>query len=557
MRNFSINEDLVPDAPKRVLTPAASGLPWKAARRLLCISSLLALSACDLSPDLKMPEFFKPASFKEDVAVEAATVEPATDGKWKRFDETAKISEFAWWRMFNDPVLDALEEAAMKDSASLEAAINRVKRARGVADNSDAALYPTVGAGFGPVRQKPSPASIEPTLPPGTTATTKPYTLYNFNGTISYELDLFGRNRATARASHFDAEAEADNYLAARLALQADVAQTYFRVIGLRQEASILKRNLAAREEVLKLTRNQQSVGEIDALPVSAIETDVANVKADAAVVAQALAVQEHALAVLIGQPPSELKLETKDLTAPPPSVPAGIPSTLLERRPDIKRAEQQIAAANERIGVARTGYFPDISLSAMGGFTSGELSDLFEWSNRTWLIGPLAGTILTQPIFEGGKVAAAKAQSEAGFATATATYREAVLQAFREVEDQLSGLRHASDQGKAVDEALAAATRSYTIATDRYKVGYASYLDQLDAERSLLAAKRSKVRVMAERYITTVQLVRALGGSWQAPSTPEPVAAVAPVEKPADAVTAAPENSSGNWYDPIVDLVY
>jgi multidrug efflux system outer membrane protein len=252
-------------------------------------------------------------------------------------------------------------------------------------------------------------------------------------------------------------------------------------------------------------------------------------VQGDAASVAASRAANEHALAVLVGKPPSELTAQVPPLNAAPPSIPAGIPSSVLERRPDIKRAVSGIAAANARIGVARTGYFPDISLSAMGGFSSGDLSDLFKWSNRTWLVGPMAGTVLTQPIFEGGRLSAAKAQSQADYGVAVAEYRSAVLQAFREVEDQLSGLRYTNEQAKAARTGLASANRAFTVADARFKAGYSSHIDYLDAQRSKLSAERSDIQQRGNQYITTIQLVKALGGSWQAPTTPETTAPVAP----------------------------
>ncbi|MES2984609.1 MAG: efflux transporter outer membrane subunit [Pseudomonadota bacterium] len=501
---------------------------------LLASASLLALTACDLSPDYTLPNFALPSLFKEDTVVAEATVEPATDGKWKRFDEKAKVEEFAWWRMFNDPALDALEEQAMKDNPSLEAAAERVNRARAVADNQDASLFPTLSAGFGPSRQLQSPASIKPNLPPGTAAVTKPYTLYDAKGTISYELDLFGKNRNLSRAAADDAQAEENNYRAARLNLQAEVAQAYYRLAALRMESAIVQKTIATRSDAFALTRKKREVGEVDDLIVASSETDLANVQADAAVLAQNQALQEHALAILVGKLPSELTVGAIALNAKPPVVPAGLPSTLLERRPDIRVAEKQIAAANARIGVARTGYFPDISLSATGGFTSGELSDLFEWSNRTWLIGPLAGTILTQPLFEGGRLAAQLAQSKADYAASVATYRGSVLQAFREVEDQLSGLRNLSDQAAATSTALRSATRANDVAKQRYDVGYASHLEYLDAQRSFLNAQRGQVQVLGNRYVTTIQLVKALGGSWQAAPLPEKLAE--PISTPAAA---------------------
>lgn len=498
---------------------------------LLMGVSLVALNGCDLSPDFKLPYLFVPEGYKEEVAAEAPSVEPATDGKWKRSDEKAKIEEFAWWRMFNDPALDGLMEQAMKDNPSLDAARERVNSARAAAGIRDADLYPSIEVGVGPERQRQSPAAQEPNLPPGTTPVVKPYTLYNARGTISYELDLFGRNRNLARAAWFDADSEANNYRAARLSLQTEIAQTYYRLAALNAEEKILTRSVAARMESLKLTRNKYELGNVDALALSSQETDLAAVKVDAAGVAQNRAAAEHALAVLVGTSPSELKTDIIVLKAKPPTVPAGMPSSLLERRPDIQRAVNSIAAANARIGVARTGYFPDISLSATGGFTSGELSDLFKWSNRSWMIGPLAGTVLTQPIFEGGRIAATKAQSDANYAIAVADYRTSVLQAFREVEDQLSGLRYASEQASAAESGIQSATRALKVAQERYNVGYSSNLEYLDAQRSELAAQRSKVQVLGNQYVTTIQLVKALGGSWQAPVKP---VEAAPAAEPA-----------------------
>ena len=578
MRSFRIIEgDLVPYVS---LTPAGwlsiaygiaslalleSRLARSATRGIascVCIAALLA--GCDLSPDLIMPDVFKPASFKESAAAvdtNAAPVAPATDGKWKRFDDKAQIDEFAWWRMFSMPELDALMEQAMKDNPTLDVAAERVNNARAMTDSEYAKLYPTVGVGFGPSRQLTSPASIKPNIPPGTTITTKPYTLYTANATIGWDTDLFGQHRAQARAAAKDADAEQNTYRAARLGLQADLAQTYFRLAALRQENDILQKTLKTREQTLKYTQQKYDVGAIDSLSLSKEEADIAGVQSDAASVQQQVDVAEHALAVLIGTPPSELTVKVKQLNLAPPAIPAGIPSTLLERRPDIKQAADQIAAANERIGVARSGAFPNISLSAMGGFVSGDLSHLFQWSNRSWLIGPLAGTILTQPIFEGGQLAAQRAQADSGYKSAVASYRGSVLSAFGEVEDNLSGIRNAADQVKATNADVAAAKRAYDVAKQRYDVGYSSHLEFLDAERTLLAAQRTKVAVVGNQYITTVELVKALGGSWVTPvKTDAPVAAAAPVAPaPAvvdDAVTPGEPSMVERWWGDVSDSV-
>jgi len=510
-------------------------------KKLLATASMLMLSACDFAPDLVMPDITVPQMFKEGAST-AETVEPASDGKWKRFDDKAKIEEFAWWRMFNDAGLDALEEMAMKDNPSLEVAAARLEKARAEVTDADADLYPEISVGAGPTITRTSPDSIRPKG----FAYTKAHTTYAARGTINYEFDLFGKYRNLSKIAEMNAEGEDQNYRAARLSLQAELAQSYFQLAALKAELDLLERSAKTREQALTLTQKKHEVGAVDDAALAAAQSDLATVAAERAGVAQQRAVQEHALAILVGQAPAALNVDPALLNQAPPVIPAGMPSHLLERRPDIQAAVKSIAAANANIGVARTGYFPDISISTVGGFASGELSDLFKWSNRTWTIGPLAGTMLTQPIFEGGRLSAAIAERNADYTGAVASYRGTVLQAFREVEDNLSGLRNLSEQGAATDNAVAAATRTEAIAQARYQEGATSYLEPLDAERSLLAAQRSAVQVMGNRYITTVQLVKALGGSWQTPPVKTPDITTQPMapanaDAPAATVTQEP----------------
>lgn len=500
--------------------------PWRVTRGLL-LASVLVLSACDLSPEYKLPELFGSSLFKEEAAPaadadapqvkeDAPEVKPAGDISWKRVDEKAKIEEFAWWRMFGDPALDALEEQAMKDNPSLEVAAQRVRSARGLAGVSEANLYPTIDATAGPMRQKPAAANINGSFPQPVPIRTKPYTTYTAQGTVMYELDLFGMNRNTARAANHDADAEANNYRAARLALQTDVAQAYFQYAALKAESDLLERTLKDRRAALKLTRQKRDVGTIDDLVLSSSETDLANVEADRAAVAQQLATVEHMLAALLGVTPAELKLGDVKLAATPPQIPAGLPSTLLERRPDIQAAAEKIAAANARIGAARAGYFPNISLSGVFGYSSTEMGDLFKKGNDFWSIPAANAMLLTQPIFQGGRITSTLDARKADYEGAVASYRGAALQAFREVEDTLSNLRTLREQAAARNVAYGAAKRAYTVAKQRYDVGYSSHLDFLDAERSYLAAERSNVQVTGQRFVATVQLVKALGGSWE-----------------------------------------
>lgn len=491
----------------------------------------IAISGCDLSPDYTLPTISMADFIKNDkktplLAVAPITtqkeVAPIADGRWKRFDPYTKHQAIAWWRMFDDSTLNALMEQALKNNPSLREAIERVKAARGFADESGAPLLPSVSVGFGPERLQQSSAAINANLPPSARIRTKPYTLYTARGTISYELDVFGKNRATARAASHDAQAQMYDYLAARTALEAEIVQTYFRLISQREEERLVNEDLAAFDESLTLMRERFRIGDVDRVALAALEQNFALAQSNAATAANARAVTEHALAELMGIVPSALSLKTHALTQPPPLVPAGLPSSLLERRPDIKSAANKIAAANERIGVARSGYFPDISLSASGGTAASVIEDLFKWSSRTWALGPLAGTILTQPIFEGGRLAAVRAQADANYHAAVARYKASVLKAFREVEDQLSYVQQSAIASQAAMHAERAARQAFTVIGARYHVGAVSKPEYLTSKREWLQAERNKIQATGQYYIATVQMVKALGGSWQAIPPPE-----------------------------------
>lgn len=523
-------------------------------RRLLLITSILSVSACDLSPDFTLPEMLTPETYKEapttaeDTDANAGPVlDPADNVKWKRVDEKAKIEEVAWWRMFNQPELDSLMEEAMKDSPTLEVAAQRVAQARGTAEISGASLLPSISAGFGPERQKQSGDSINASFPSPTPAVTKPYTLYTARGSITYELDLFGKNRNTTRAAERDADAEENNYRAARLALQADIAQAYFEHASLVAERDILMKAMETRTTTRDQIKSKFNVGLVDDLTLANAEIELNTAQSDFAAVTQQLKANEHRIAVLIGSNPSQIRLGNSKLTSPPPVVPAGIPSELLARRPDVQAAAQQMAAANARIGAAKAGYLPDISLSASGGYSAADLGDLFRKGNEFWLLGPIAGsTILTQPIFEGGRLSGTLHQRKAVYEGAVASYKNAVLNAFREVEDNLSAVTQLNEQHKSRRAAVASGTRAFNVATERYDIGYSSQLEYLDAQRGLLAAERGEVQTLGQRYIATVQLIRALGGSWVTASPAKTVTdkVVVPSETAPDVKTEKPEAS-------------
>lgn len=504
---------------------------------MISLLAFTALTACDLAPDFKKPEVEVPAAFKE---VSSDDTSPVTDGSWQ-LSNPAMAEQFAkgeWWRVFNDATLDELIAAAHAQSPTLEAARERLNQARQTTRVAESNLYPDVNLNAGVTRQQDSPAN--PFIPPGTTL--KPYTLYNANTSISYGLDIFGRARNTALAAELREQEQEQLYRAARITLEADVAETYYTLRALRSEEALLQNTLKLRKETYDLTRKRYEIGDVSDLDVARAEGEFATTKADLFAVGQQRAVTEHQLAILTGKPPASFAVATKEIITAPPAIPAGLPSTLLERRPDIAQAEREMAARNAEIGLARAAFFPSIDLFARFGFQASEAGDLFKWSSRTWLLGPLSGTEMTLPLFAGGRNVANLALSKASWREGVANYRAQVLVAFKETEDAISGVRSAKGQSAAQDEAAAAAARAYKIARLQYENGFIGYLDSIDAQRTMLAAQRGQVQSRGAQYVATITLIRALGGGWDMPAVaaPQPAKAAESAARPTPTVKPA-----------------
>lgn len=508
-----------------------------AMHRFLALSSVLMLVACDLAPKTATPETKTPAQFKEAESADGTAVE---DGNWKRFDEgaAARFGKGEWWKAFGDARLDALVTAGMKHSPTLAAARERLIQSRSQLDVARSAWLPDVTAGAGANRQRYSSAN-----PMAGGAAPKPYTLYRAQAGIDYDLDIFGRTRNTVKAARSRAEEQKALLAATRLTLQAEIAHNYFALLSLSEEEAMLKRSHTLREETLNLTRTKYEVGEVSDLDVARAEGELATTESELLAVTQERATTEHLLATLTGTTPADFALaectlkpgihRSCDLLAPPPHIPAGLPSALLERRPDISAAAHELAARTAEIGIARAAFFPSINLTSNFGYEADTLGSLFEWSSRTWLIGPASGTFLSLPIFTGGRNTANLMLSKSSYREQVATYRGTVLSAFREVEDALVTARVAREQALSQKRALNAGTRAYRIARLQYQDGYAGYLEMIDAERSLIAAARGEVQARGQQYIATVMLIQALGGGWD-----EAAAATTPTK--ADTLPAA-----------------
>lgn len=480
-------------------------------------------ASCSLAPDNDPPKIATPDYFKEQPPIVGPQL---TQGMWKEAEPMDAAARGAWWKIFGDEALNALQQDAKKANPSLTAAAARVERARETVRASASTILPTVDIGGNAVRAQPGSAGVA-AFGGNPNAQLNPYTLYAAGASASYEVDLFGRVRDNEKALSFEADTEEALYQNVLLALSADVAQHYFSIRALDAERALLKETIAVRREAQRIMQKRFDLGEAGDQDLSRTKSDLASAEAELAALDRQRAMFEHALAVLLGKLPSQFMFAEAPLDGLPPEIPAGLPSSLLERRPDVAAAEAQMAAANARIGVARTALFPRLILAASGGYESTTLSDVFNWSNRTWALGQLAGNALSMTVFDNGRNLARIHAADAAYNETVANYRVRVLAAFRDVEDNLSGQRLLAMQSLKSEEAAASAQRTLALVRRRYDEGDVNYFEVTDADRGALAASRAAVQARGQRFLTTVSLIRALGGGWE-------IEADAPAESPA-----------------------
>ncbi|MDR5735628.1 efflux transporter outer membrane subunit [Caballeronia sp. LZ025] len=479
------------------------------------MASLLVVAGCSLAPTYEKPDVNPPAAYKE-----TPTLSPSEAGTWKTAQPSEEMLRGEWWTVFDDATLNDLERQAQEANQNLKAAAARVKESRAINQTARAGLFPTLDAGFGPTREKFSPASQF--LPPDGNVPAQ--TLWRAQASVSYEVDLFGRVSNSVQAANADTEQSQALFRSVQLALQADVAQNYFNLRELDAEADVFARTVSLREEALKLVQRRFAEGDISELDVARARSELATARSDAMTVQRLRAASEHGLAVLLGKAPAQFTMAANPLKPVTVRLPPDLPSSLLERRPDIAAAERSMAAANARIGVAKAAFFPSLTLTGSGGFESATLGDLFNWSSRTFLLGPFAGTMLNLPIFDGGRRKGNLANARAIYEEDVANYRQQVLVAFREVEDNLSDLRILETQTTTQADAVNASVRAAQLSRRQYTEGAVNYLDVIDAERTVLQSQRAAVQLAGTQAVSTVNLIRALGGGWgDAMPTPVP----------------------------------
>lgn len=472
---------------------------------LVLLVPLLLLAGCSVGPNYKRPSAPVSPDYKE-----KGPPPEATAGEWKPAEPSEGTLRGKWWEAFADPNLNALEERVSISNQNIAQSEANYRAARAVARGARADFFPVVSGGGSAARSRAA-GNSNALAPPGTS------TEYQVSGQLSWEIDIWGKVRRSVEANVAAAQATEADLENARLSFQAELASDYFTLRGVDAERQLLDTTADAYEKALKLTTDRFNQGVVSGVDVAQAQTQLSTTRALAIDLSLTRARLEHAIAVLVGKPPAELSLSILPLTEAPPAIPTELPSVLLERRPDIASAERSMAAANARIGVAQAAYYPTLGLSGSGGWASSSLSKLFTLPNRFWSIG----ASLLETIFDGGKRRAAKEQAEAQYDAAVAGYRQTVLSAFQEVEDDLAALRILSQEALQEADAVAAAEKSLSLAQTRYQGGITSYLEVITAQSAALSNESTAVGLRVRRMTSAVDLVRAVGGGWRASDLP------------------------------------
>ncbi|MFI5109842.1 MAG: efflux transporter outer membrane subunit [Terriglobales bacterium] len=486
--------------------------PVAAARRfhlfaVLALAGIMMLAGgCAVGPNYRRPAAPAPQVFKE----------PPPEG-WKQAQPNAGAIRGKWWEIYNDPQLNALEEQVSISNQNVLAAAAQYREARDSVRIARSSLFPTATASPAVTRQRTPASVLGPRSSTSSTPTAITQTTYDLPVDVSYQADVWGSIRRNLTASYANAQASAADLENARLSFQAELAEFYFELHGLDGDADLLQRTVKAYEEYLKLTQDRFELGVASGADVAQAKTQLDTTRAQLIDVGVQRAQFEHAVAILIGKPPAELSIPAMVLKTPPPAVPIGVPSALLERRPDIAASERQVAAANEQIGIAKAAFFPSLLLSASGGFESTSFSKWLTLPSGFWAAGPQ----VAETLFEGGKRHAQLDLERAAYDATVANYRQTVLTAFQQVEDNLAALRILEQEATAEDAAVADAEESLAISTDQYKQGIATYLQVITAQTFALQDERSAVDILTRRMTASVLLIEALGGGWDASQLP------------------------------------
>lgn len=468
----------------------------------LAVTISLLFTGCVVGPKYQRPTVpDPPPAYKE-------------AGDWKTAQPSDQKLGGNWWETFQDPQLNALEQQINVSNQNLKAAAAQFQQARALLRYSRADYYPTVTAGLSATRTRVS--NNRP--PPNSVFNGVTDNDFTMPFDLSYEADVWGRVRRTVESYREQAQASAADLATVNLSMHADLAVFYFEARSLDAEEQLLNSTVTQYEQALELTESRFTGGIASEVEVQQARTQLETTRAQAVDVGVLRAQYEHAVATLIGQSASTFHLPPLPLTTPPPAIPFGVPSELLERRPDIAAAERRVAAANAQIGVAKAAYYPQISLGASGGFESSAITTLLSGPSVLWSVGPSA--LMT--VFDAGRRRAASDQAIAAHDFEVASYRQTVLTGFQQVEDNLAAVRVLEQEAKVQEQAVVAAERSLDLSTTRYKGGVTSYLEVITAQSAALTDEVTAVNILGRRMVATVQLIQALGGGWDSSSLPQ-----------------------------------
>jgi len=476
---------------------------------------LLLAMGCRVGPKYVRPPVQSPPAYKETPPDAAKGLEV-----WRPTQPRDSTNRGSWWQVNNDPQLNELEAKASSSSQEIAAAADSFLAARALVREARSQYFPTATTNPSIVNSRPSPGQfggLQAGSASGVGLTVRSYTNYSLPFDASWEPDFWGRIRTTVRTNIYAAQASAADLETVRLSVQAELAADYYELRAQDSVKDLFDSTVTAYQDALNLTRAQYKAGLSTDEAVAQAEAQLKSAQAQDTNLGILRAQYEHAISVLIGQPAPSFSLGPNALTANPPAIPPGIPSELLERRPDIAAAERSVAQANAEIGVAKAAFFPAILLSASGGFGNSSAANWFTWPSRFWSVGPS----LAETIFDAGLRKATVQQYRATYDQTVANYRQTVLTAFQQVEDNLASLRILSQDIDQQDAAVQAATRNLHEANVRYKAGLDPYLNVITAQTALLTDQQTAVNFRMQQMVASVQLIKALGGGWDSAQIP------------------------------------
>ena len=472
-------------------------------------SALVFTEGCMVGPKYARPSAPVPPAYKE-----------ALPDSWKQAQPNAAISRGKWWEIYNDPELNKLEEQINISNQNVLLAESQYRQARDQVRIARSALFPTVSTSPSATYSRNSTTLVAGNQLNGTTTAviSGSHADYTLPVDVSYQADIWGNVRRGVASAKDTAQSSAANLENVRLTFQAELAEFYFELHGLDGDADLLQRTITSFQQFLQLTKDRLDAGIASGADVAQAQTQLETARAQLIDVGINRAQFEHAIAILIGKSPAEVSIVPGVLKTPPPAVPEGLPSALLERRPDIANSERLVASANEQIGIAQAAFFPSLLLTATGGFESRNISQWFSWPSRFWSLGPQ----FAETIFDAGKRKAQVDLQRAAYDGTVATYRQTVLTAFQQIEDEMAALRILEQEAQAQDAAVKAAEQSLGIVTEQYKAGTSDYLNVITTQTIALTDERTAVDILTRRLTASVLLIEALGGGWDSSQLPK-----------------------------------